>query len=194
MNRLLRLLLLVSVGLNLGLGWALLRDRPAGSDGRDGHPRNAAGRAWRERPAPEDTAAWRRVMDRRIERLSGRLDLAPDQAESLHRLQLENGPLMHAARQRVESGREAVRAAVGADGFGDGQVRAALRDLRRAQADLDSLAQEFLMQEFAVLTPQQREHYARILPLDPWRAPRADGPHGPGEGPRRGEGRRRAPE
>ncbi|MBK8165231.1 MAG: periplasmic heavy metal sensor [bacterium] len=187
MNRLLRLLLLVSFGLNVGLGWALLRDRP---EGRVGRPGAVSGHAWRERPAPDDTAAWRRMMDRRIERLSGRLDLDPDQADRLHRLQQGNGPVMHAARQRVETGRQAVRAAVDADGFGDGQVRVALRDLRRAQADLDSLAQEFLLQEFAVLTPEQREHYARILPLDPWRGPGADGPRGPGEGPHRGGGRR----
>lgn len=190
MNRLLRLLLLVSIGLNLGLGWAVLRE----GDGRRGSPgRPATDRAWRDRPAPGDTAAWRRVMDHRLERLAEMLDLEPAQADQLQRLQQQNGPLMRAARQRVEDGRDSVRAAVDRDAFGEGGVRDALRDLRRAQADLDSLAQEFLLQEFAVLTPAQRVRYADILPMDPGRGPRADGPRGPGvpgERPRRGSGRR----
>jgi Spy/CpxP family protein refolding chaperone len=106
---------------------------------------------------------------------------------------------MHAVRQRVAERREAVRAAVdaGAAGdpaAGDAGVREALRGLRRAQAELDSLAQEFLLEEFAVLTPEQRARYARLLPLEPWRG---DGPGGGGaplEGPRHGGGRRRAAE
>lgn len=201
MSRLLRLLLLVSIGLNLGLGWALLQDRAAGR-AREGHPHSE--RAWRERPAPDDSVAWRRVMDRRLERLSAKLALEPAQAEQLQRLQLDNGPLMQAARQRVTARREAVRAAVDAGAAGDAMgggsiggdhgVREALRALRRAQADLDSLAQEFLLQEFAVLTPEQRGRYARLLPLDPWRGDGPRGPGGPGEGPRHGGGRRRAAE
>lgn len=195
MNRLLRLLLLVSLGLNLGLGWAVMKE----GDARRGRPdRTAAGRAWRERPAPDDTAAWRRVMDHRLERLAVMLDLAPGQADSLQGLQLRNGPLVRLARQRVEDRREAVRNAVDAGDFGQGDgVRDALRSLRRAQADLDSLTQEFLMEEFAVLTPAQRARYVEILPMDPWRGPRGDGPRhpgGPGEGPRHPEGRRRPPE
>lgn len=196
MNRLLRLLLLVSIGLNLGLGWALLRDR-ADSGGPSRRPH--ADRTWRERPAPGDSVAWRRVMDRRLERLSAALDLEPRQAEQLQRLQLDNAPLMQAARQRVTDRREAVRAAVDAGVPGDppgGEegVRGALRELRRAQAELDSLAQEFLLQEFAVLTPEQRGRYARLLPLEPWRGDGPRGPGAPGEGPRHGGGRRRAAE
>lgn len=201
MSRVVRLLLLVSLGLNLGLGWAALRARGGGDGGpgRDGPPPAAFGRNWRERPAPDDTAAWRRMMHHRIERLEGLLDLDADQAARLRSLQAQNGPLMRQRREGVEAARQAVRAA-GA-GFEDGSVRAALRDLRLAQAGLDSLAQEFLLQEFGVLTPSQRARYLEILPLDPWRSPRTGGrggleggPDEPGDGPRHGGGRRRARE
>jgi hypothetical protein len=64
-------------------------------------------------------------------------------------------------------------------------VRSALAGLRHTQAELDSLAQEFLMQELAVMTPPQRARYLELLPLDPWRSGRPAGREGPGgrEGP-----------
>lgn len=208
MSRLLRLVLLVSLGLNLGLGWAALRGRDgdAARPGREGSTAAAFGRNWRERPAPDDTAAWRRMMHHRIERLEGMLDLDPDQAEQLRLMQAANGPLMRQKREGVEAARQAVRASANGGDFDEARVRAALRDLRLAQAGLDSLAQEFLMQEFSVLDPGQRARYLEMLPLDPWRSPRGggrggpDGPGGgngpddPGDGPRHGGGRRRAQE
>lgn len=189
MNRVLKLLLLVSLGLNLGLGWALLRGRELSDGPRP--PQDARG--WRERPAPADSAAWRRMMEHRLERLAARLDLAPDQAAHLKALQEANGPLVRAGRDRIEAARRAVRQAADGGPFDDGQVRAALRDLRRTQADLDSLTQEFLLQECAVMSAEQRARYLELLPLDPWRSPRPDGPGEP-DGHGRGEGRRRRQE
>lgn len=188
MSRLLRLFLLVSLGLNVGLGWTLLRERH-----RDEPRRPSEARAWRSRPAPGDSAAWRRVMDHRIERLADRLDLEPAQVELLQQLQAANGPLVHRERERAEAAREEVRAIVNAGDFEPGRARDALRRARVAQAGLDSLVQEFLMQELALMNPQQRARYVEILPLDPWRGPRPGGSGhdgDPGPGPRRGGGRR----
>lgn len=185
MNRVLRLVLLVSLGLNLGLGWAVLRGREA-TDG----PPPQAGHRWRERPAPADSAAWRRMMEHRLERLAARLDLAPDQSARLRALQEANGPLVRAGRDRIEAARQAVRRAADGGAFDDARVREALRGLRRAQADLDSLTQEFLLQECAVMNEGQRARYLELLPLDPWRSARPDGPGGP-DGPGEPDGRRR---
>lgn len=175
MNRLGRLILVASLGLNLGLGWALwrgLRPEPPRP------PRTE--RPGRERPAAGDTAAWRRMMQRRIERLSARLELSPAQAEQLQALQLANGPLVRAQHERLEAARGRVLEATGAEGYDAATVRASLAGLRRAQAGLDSLTQEFLLQECDLLTPAQRTRYLELLPLEPWRGGR---PGGPPDGP-----------
>ena len=188
MSRWARLILLVSLGLNLGLGWALFRTM------RTEEPRSPlTGRAWRARPAPEDTAAWHRMMQHRVERLSSLLELEPEQAAQLQRLQKANAPLVRAQRERIGIARQQVRTVADAgspDGTG---VRGALAGLRRAQAELDSLTQEFLMQELALMTPPQRARYLELLPLDPWRSSRSVGPDGPGghDGDPRRSGNRR---
>ena len=187
MSRLARLILLVSLGLNLGLGWALWRGLSAGP------PRPPlAERVGRERPAAGDTAAWRRMMQRRIERLSARLDLSAAQAEQLQALQLANGPLVRAQHERIEAARERVRAVTGAASYDATAVRTALAALRGAQADLDSLTQEFLLQECDLLTPAQRTRYLELLPLEPWRGGRPVGPPGGPDEPDDHPGRRAA--
>lgn len=186
MNRWMRLILLVSLGLNLGLGWAILRD------GRHEGPRpSAAGRVWRERPAAGDSAGWQRMMDVRVERLASALDLDAAQTERLRQLQSTNGSRVRAQRQRIEEARKAVRDASGGGVYDPSAVRGALAGLRHAQADLDSLTQEFLMQELALMDPAQRERYLELLPLDPWRTGHAGGPGLREGGPGRGGAHRR---
>ena len=182
MSRVVRVLLLVSLGLNVGLGWTALRAL------RDGPPRAPlTEHAWRGRPAADDTAAWRRMMHHRVERLSSLLDLSPEQAARLQQRQATNGPLVRARQERIEAARRQVRTAAGVDSFDPAAVRAALIGLRRAQADLDSLTQEFLLQEFTVMDGSQRERYLELLPLDPWRG---SGPGGHRTGPGRTDKRR----
>lgn len=175
MNRLLRLFLLVSLGLNLGLGWVVLKNV------REPERRlPASGRAWRDSPAPGDSVSWRRMMNHRLERLSSLLDLEPAQAERLQQLQVANGPVVREHRERIDAARLRVRDAADAGGFDTEGVRSALAGLRHAQAELDSLTQEFLLQEFAVMTPPQRARYLELLPLEPWRTVRSGGVGGPG--------------
>jgi len=189
MSRLTRLILLVSLGLNLGLGWAVLRSV------RSEPPRPPLdGRDMRERPAPDDTASWHRMMERRVDRLASLLDLEPEQAARMQQLQKYNAPLVRAQRERIEAARQRVRDV--ADAEATEVIRGALAGLRHAQGELDSLTQEFLLQEFTVLNPEQRARYLELLPLDPWRSGRSGGPGGPGgpggrEGPSGRSGNRR---
>jgi len=176
MSRWTRLILLISVGLNLGLGWTVLRSV---RDGENRPPQ--AGRAWRDRPASGDSAGWRRMMQHRVDRLSSLLELEPDQAARLQQLQKSNAPLVRAQRERIEAARLQVRTVADAESYDGALVRGALAGLRRAQADLDSLTQEFLMQELALMTAPQRARYLELLPLDPWRSGRSGGPTGPGD-------------
>jgi Spy/CpxP family protein refolding chaperone len=185
MSRLTRLILLISLGLNLGLGWNVLRATRAGE-----HRPPEAGRAWREHPAPEDTASWHRLMKKRVERLASLLVLEPEQTAQLEQLQKSNAPLVRAQRERVEAARLRVRETAAADSSDDTVIRGALAGLRRAQAEMDSLTQEFLMQEFAVLTAPQRTRYLELLPLDPWRSGRPGGPGGRDGAPGRSGNRR----
>lgn len=178
MSRMARLILLVSLGLNLGLGWNVVRNlRTEGSLPR------SAGRAWRDHPAPEDTASWHRLMQKRVDRLASVLDLDPEQTAQLEQLQKTNASVVRAQRERVEAARLLVREVAAVDSGDDAVIRSALAGLRRAQADLDSLTQEFLMQEFAVMSAPQRARYLELLPLDPWRSGRPGGPGGPGDRP-----------
>ncbi len=187
MNRVVRLVLLVSLGLNVGLGWNALRTQ------RD-EPRRplAAARNWRNRPALDDSVGWRSMMHRRVERLAKVLDLEAAQADQLERLQAANAPAVRAQRERIEAARRTLREQSRSATFDPAAVRAALAGVRHAQADLDSLTQEFLLQEFDVLTPSQRARYLEILPLEPWRSGRP-GPGG-GDGPGDPEGRRSRPD
>jgi Spy/CpxP family protein refolding chaperone len=176
MSRLMRLVLLVSLGLNVGLGWGAvraLRDEP--------RPPQAEGRSWRNRPATDDSVAWRRMMHRRVDRLATVLDLEPAQTARLEQLQAANAPTVRARRERIEAARRALREQSAAATFDPAATRTALAAVRHAQADLDSLTQEFLLQEFDVLTPAQRARYVELLPMEPWRSGRS-GPGG-GDGP-----------
>lgn len=176
MSRLVRLVLLVSLGLNVGLGWSVfraLREEPRRPP--------AEARAWRNRPATDDSVAWRRMMHRRVERLATVLDLEPAQTARLEQLQATNAPTVRAHRDRIEAARRALREQSAAATFDPGAIRAALAGVRHAQADLDSLTQEFLLEEFDVLTPAQRARYVELLPMEPWRSGRP-GPGG-GDGP-----------
>lgn len=176
MSRLTRLILLISLGLNLGLGWNVLRALHAEE------PRPpVAGHGWRDHPAPEDSASWHRLMQKRVDRLASLLVLEPAQTAQLEQLQKSNAPLVRAQRERVDGARLRVREVAAADSGDDAVIRSALAGLRRAQAELDSLTQEFLMQEFAVMTAPQRARYLELLPLDPWRSGRSGGPGGPGD-------------
>jgi Spy/CpxP family protein refolding chaperone len=176
MSRLTRLILLISLGLNLGLGWNLLRAQRA-----EGPRPPVVGRGWRDHPAPEDSASWHRLMQKRVDRLASLLALEPEQTAQLEQLQKSNAPLVRAQRECVEVARLRVREVAAADFGDDAVIRSALAGLRRAQAGLDSLTQEFLMQEFAVMTAPQRARYLELLPLDPWRSGRSGGHGGPGD-------------
>ena len=186
MSRLMRLVLLVSLGLNLGLGWAVLREgRPATRLPAEG------ARAWRERPASGDSVGWRRMLDRRVQRMASHLELDPAQAARLRELQAQNSPLVRSRRERIEAARLQVREATGSGTFDPQAVRGALAGLRNAQADLDSLTQEFVMQELAIMTPAQRDRYLEMLPLELLPGGRPGGTGRREEAPGRGGGHRR---
>jgi Spy/CpxP family protein refolding chaperone len=185
MRRLLPLVLLVSLGLNAGLAWRLLRDDPAPA-------RTRWEQEGRFRPAPGDTQAWRERMDHRLHRLAERLDLDPQQLEAFrgHRARVEGD--LRAQAQLVEAARAALRQEARREPPQPAAVSAALAAVGRAEAALDSLVAANLRTELELLRPDQQARLLRLLPFERLGSRGGFGP-GRGDGPGGRHGRRHAP-
>lgn len=193
------LILLVSLGLNLGLGLRMLqirREEPPRPgemmrhrledrmedrmEGRlEGRPEDQGGPAH----ALADSGRWGDFAKQRLQRMAERLDLSPDQITLLSRAQETRGPLLHRNRLQVERIRLSLHEMMQADPVDEARVRAAIADLSRRQTALDSLATEALLQEIQILEPNQRERYLRMLPLQGGRPMAGGGRRGPGRYP-----------
>jgi len=159
MKRLLVLVLLVSLGLNVGLAWRL---RHAGPPERP---------AWHDRgnrtvPAPGDSQAWRERMDRRFARLSERLDLDPEQQTAFreHRAHVEADVRDHLAT--LEQARADLRNEAERQPPDPAAVSAALAAVSRAEARMDSLVAVNLKAELELLRPDQQSRLLRMLPFE----------------------------
>ena len=180
MKRIGWLILLISLGLNLGLGWRLmsqLRSQPADwSEGRSwrqgpgrgfGGPGGGIPKQQRRnffRPAPGDSGAWREVMATRLERITQRLDLNQRQVESFRATHLQAASRFRGQRILVEAAEDRLFALASGNPVEPDSIRAAVRDLGRRKARLDSLVTETMLKELDSLNPGQRELYLRILP------------------------------
>ena len=157
------ILLLVSLGLNLGLGLRLVRlphplalpEVTAGG--------SRSGQRW-ERPAPGDSMGWRQFMGRRLEHLATRLDLRPDQIATFESAQKTTGRNLRQKRHQLAEIRGRLRDLTAAEAIDRQAVRAAMAEMARRQAEMDSLAAETLLDELEVLDPEQRDRYLDFLP------------------------------
>jgi len=170
------LVLLLSLGVNIGLGYRLLVSpaddsrpgdairthhdpdcRPSGQWDRDAADRMRFSRG--------DSSTWCRIMDRRLERIAGRLDLTSEQMEVFRSTQRENAAVLLQQRRRIGLIRDHLRGIVARQTVDPDSVRAIMRDLGGQQARLDSLVTETMLKEMAVLEPGQRTLYLKILPF-----------------------------
>ena len=159
------LVLLISLGLNLGLGLRLLggRGEPDGAPllGRDGEVRRAQGR-W----ADQDTTARRKMFTRRMERIAHMLDLSPGQREIFQQVHTETGRILMQKRVLITEKRDLLHSLVTSDEVDQERIRRAIAELGQEQAVLDSLVAETVLQEMAVLDPAQRARYLEMLSFD----------------------------
>ena len=183
MKRAWMLILLVSLGLNVGLAIKVFT-RPGEEGGRHGErrwsERRTEGRNW---PASGDTASMRKLGHRRMERLSGRLGLTPEQKTAFGANQEAALERLSGKRQGIEESRKTIRSLMAADPIDPAAVRAAHSELGRRQAELDSLVAEIIMEDLEILTPDQRERYLRMHPFGGGGSGR--GTHREGRGPER---------
>lgn len=175
------LVLLVSLGLNLGLGyrlWQSGRQEPPAPHPLAHHgPQPGPGE-----PDGPDAERWGDFARLRLQRMAERLDLRPDQVDRLAEAQEARGGLLHERRMKVEEARRSLHAMMQADPVDEAAVRAVIADLGRRQAAMDSLAAEAMLQELKILDPGQRERYLRLLPLQGGRSPGGIGRRGAREG------------
>lgn len=157
------LVLLVSVGLNLGLGVRLMQVPTEQARNPDQNRSQRHAPRW-ERPAPGDTTAWHRFMGRRLSHLAERLNLRPDQVEHFQQAEQARYSQLGEFRRRLLVARTQLRDLLAAPEIDRAAVRVAIAELGRAQAAMDSLATETVLGELEVLDPEQRVLYLDFLP------------------------------
>jgi len=176
------LVLLVSLGLNLGLGLRLLGDRrepdPRGHTRLGRESRLTHGR-WSE----QDTTARRKMFARRMEHIADRLDLSAEQRKVFRKVHLETGRMLMQKRVLISEKRDLLHSLMTSDEVDQDRIRLAIGELGQEQAVLDSLVAETVLQEMAVLDPDQRARYLEMLSFE---KDRRGGMRGRGaSGPRR---------
>jgi Spy/CpxP family protein refolding chaperone len=159
------LVLLISLGLNLGLGIRLLGDRGE-PGGRGGFRQNKE--LWRGegRRAHQDSVTNHKMFHRRLDHVTGELDLSPEQREAFGKVLQETGRLLMQKRALIAEKRDLLHTLVTDDNIDKDGVRAAIAELGQEQAVLDSLVAETVLQEMEVLEPGQRGRYLELLSFD----------------------------
>ncbi len=158
-------LLLISLGLNLGLGLRLVRlDQPATEFGPGSPGWSGRGGLHGQRPAPGDTTAWRRFMGRRLDHLADQLDLRPDQMANFREAQGSPGRPLRQKRRELGQARLRLRELMTEEVIDRAAVRRAMKAMGRQQAEMDSLVAETVLGELEFLDPDQRLRYLDFLP------------------------------
>ena len=174
------IVLLLSLGVNLGLGLSLLRPShspPPPSSEVAPEPEIA--------PEPGQTD---RFLRHRLDRMDRTLHLAPQQREALWSLHRDLGREIVDRREEVREARARLHQAYADSGAEAAALHRILRTVNASQTELDSLVIEVMLREREILTPEQRRHYQSLFPMGPRRHPRHESP-GPARAPR--PGRRR---
>lgn len=156
------LVLLISLGLNLGLGFRLLGDR-GGPGGRDGFRRTKEIRGERGRWAAHDSVARKKMFTRRLDHMADDLGLGPEQREAFGKVHLGTGRLLMRKRVLIGEKWDLLHSLVTEERIDKESIRAAIADLGQEQAVLDSLVAETMLQEMEVLEPDQRARYLELL-------------------------------
>ncbi len=160
MKRLTLFLLLISLGLNVGLGVRMYqagKSVPPWAGGKGMAPRSEEGQRWNRRPGRGGHPRQAMFKD---------LDLSVDQQSQLTAMREEHREDMFEQRQNLGEFRQELRTLLQAKVLDRERIAAIRSRHGHEQARLDSLVTERLLQELEILTPEQRERY---LDRMPWR-------------------------
>jgi len=195
MKKILVLVLLISLGVNIGLGVRFWK-RTCGVDHAGQELRHSHGTGFPGRSGPggrgtprggHDDAFWQEVMERRLAHVTERLGLDNEQSEAFKKTHREASAGFLAQRVKVQAARHRLMDAASAADFGVDTLRHLIADVGRQQAKLDSMVTETMLQEMEILNGEQRRQYMRILPVNRF----GGGSGGSGYGKERGGGHRR---
>lgn len=165
MKRIWIFVLLLSLGVNIGLGLALWRRPfvpPASMGDLRPAPSDLADAPFVTDDAP-DAEQVERMLRHRLDRLANRLDLSVEQRDALWTLHREDGSQVIARRRQLQLARVAMQ-----DLYAAGQpelaaVQAQQRQISQLQAALDSVVVEIMHRERGILTPEQRRDYRGLF-------------------------------
>jgi Spy/CpxP family protein refolding chaperone len=142
MKRILVLLLLLSIGLNLGMLYKISRNNEI-------EPR-------------------RGMMNfdhsSRMKHMRKTLDLSPEQMYVLDRVHLDMESDFEDSRNKMQELRMELRAALQADALDMDRIRALTARMAQARGHLDSLITERLIMELPSMTLEQRQEYMKRMP------------------------------
>ncbi len=179
------LLLALSLGLNAGLLFAVLRGPGTASESLKvappfirppqhlpgERPPNAPGPGMRPPGCPANHPvsgmdAADVLTHRRLCQMTKRLGLDPAQREEIRRFLGSMMPRILIERDAVQNARRAVRAEYGRTDTNPDRIRMLVRQQNEAQARLDSLAAEMVLLETAQMTPEQQRLYFKSMPWE----------------------------
>ncbi len=192
MKKILVLVVLISLGLNIGLGVRIWKESnsfsvagpqcgpPGGSDlpGPGGCGSLGGGR---------DGNFWHGVMERRLTHVTNQLGLDEEQAEAFKKTHKEAAVKFLSQRVKVQEARRQLMEAASAADFGVDTLRHLIAEVGRQQVKLDSMVTETMLQEMEILNEDQRRQYMRILPINRFGGRSG----GSGRGDEHGSGHRR---
>ncbi len=166
MKNLVLFLLLMSVGLNLGLGFKLARRDagPVGDIPATAPDEFQRGPGNRSADGTRDGSFWRNMMERRLEHLTVRLDLTPEQATAFQDRHAAVAELVFAQRLQVHTARGRLQALIAGGAVNSDSVRVAINNISREQSRMDSLVTEAMLAEMEILDDAQRALYLENLP------------------------------
>lgn len=177
MKRALFLLLALSLGLNGGLLYVRLADRPAGRPARPGPPPRQE-----EQHAPDPE----RLIRDHVEGITRHLQLNETQQKAIEAILAESMPELTELLRRSEEANRRVSEAFAAPVFDPAEFFRLTREASLSRARTDSLSAVMLVGESEVLTPEQRQRFAEVAPTiyanpgasrqGPRRGPPAGGP------------------
>jgi len=162
MKRIWIIVLLLSLGLNVGLGLNLLR-RTAVAPALTGPHGVHAGPYGPEFPG--GLAHSEQFLRRRLDRMDGRLGLNESQRDVLWTLHREVGAEVFDRREDLLETRHRLHEAYAREEVDLDEIHRLTRQLSALQADLDSLVVDIMLREREVLTPPQRRQYRNLFPL-----------------------------
>jgi Spy/CpxP family protein refolding chaperone len=158
-RKIIYLLFAVSIGFNVGLIATPLLQQTAEPD--QGPPTGPGGGM---RPNPGPPPGPRNLVDNHLEGMTRHLGLNQDQQDAVRAIMERHAPRLRELQMDATKSGRLLTEAYSAPEFDPARFQKLAADANAARARLDSLSAIMLVEEAAVLTPEQRREFAKVAP------------------------------